>query len=234
MVGTGDKAQETARRKRFGWGSLGALERAKRARAATWDRVKLAEEDGSMGRREAEEERQKAAGLVQQAYSGGYEHPIEVGGAVFTPIVLSPYGGWHGGCGNEQWTSRTTHTGDDAPFLSYDDRPGTHNDVGWTPCFSEPRRARRSRSTRPGLPTRIRGAPLPPTHRHDHYCFHCRILQLPKVQQAPAQERRVAPLQALSQQGVLGVPRLDVLKVPLSRHWCPGPDPTALCGAVPH
>ena len=33
VVGTGDKAQETARRKRFGWGSLGALERAKRARA---------------------------------------------------------------------------------------------------------------------------------------------------------------------------------------------------------
>ena len=43
---------------------------------------------------------------------GGYEHPIEVGGAVSTPLVLSPYGGWHGGCGNEQWTSRTTHTGD--------------------------------------------------------------------------------------------------------------------------
>ena len=34
-----------------------------------------------MGRREAEEERQKAAGLVQQAYSGGYEHPIEIGRA---------------------------------------------------------------------------------------------------------------------------------------------------------
>ena len=80
VVGTGDKAQETARRKRFGWGSLGALERAKRARAATWERVRLAEEDGRMKRREAEEERQKAAGLVQQAYSGGYEHPIEVGG----------------------------------------------------------------------------------------------------------------------------------------------------------
>jgi hypothetical protein len=46
-----------------------------------------------MGRREAEEEeRQKAAGLVQQAYSGGYmmyEHPIEVGGAVCAPLVLS-------------------------------------------------------------------------------------------------------------------------------------------------
>jgi hypothetical protein len=40
---------------------------------------------------------------VQQAYSGGYEHPIEVGGAVSTPLVLSPYGGWHGGCGNEEF-----------------------------------------------------------------------------------------------------------------------------------
>ena len=46
----------------------------------------------------------RAAGI---SYSGGYEHPIEVEGAVFTPIVLSPYGGWHGGCGNEQWTRRT-------------------------------------------------------------------------------------------------------------------------------
>ena len=27
-------------------------------------------------------------------------------GAVFTPLVLYTlwYGGWHGGCGNEQWT----------------------------------------------------------------------------------------------------------------------------------
>jgi hypothetical protein len=37
---------------------------------------------------------------------------------------LSPYGGWHGGCGNEQWTSRVTHTGDGAPFPSYDERFG--------------------------------------------------------------------------------------------------------------
>ena len=68
VVGTGDKALETARRKRFGWGSLGALERAKRARAATWERVRLAKEDGSMGRREAEEERQKAAGRVRRIH----------------------------------------------------------------------------------------------------------------------------------------------------------------------
>ncbi len=80
MVGTGGEGEGAGRGKRVGWGSLGALERAKRERAATWERVRLAEEDGSRKRREAEEERQKAAGLVQQAYSGGYEHPIEVGG----------------------------------------------------------------------------------------------------------------------------------------------------------
>jgi hypothetical protein len=74
-----------------------------------------------MGRREVEEERQKAAGLVQQAYSGGYEHPIEVGGGgVHTAraLTLRRLARRHGGCGNEQWTSRTTHTGDDVPFLS--------------------------------------------------------------------------------------------------------------------
>ena len=70
VVGTGDKVQETARRKRFGWGSLGALERAKRARVATWERVRLAEEDGSMGRRAAEEERQKAAGSCSRHTRG--------------------------------------------------------------------------------------------------------------------------------------------------------------------
>ena len=58
VVGTGDKAQETALRKRFGWGSLGALERAKRARAATWERVPCAGgwEHGAEGGRGGEAE----------------------------------------------------------------------------------------------------------------------------------------------------------------------------------
>ena len=47
-------------------GSLGALERARQARADTWEKVRRAEEDRMMGRRQAEEERQKAATLVQQ------------------------------------------------------------------------------------------------------------------------------------------------------------------------
>ena len=103
VVGTGDKAQETARRKRFGLGSLGALERAKRARAATWDRVRLAEEDGSMGRREAEEERQKAAGLVQQ---GGY---AAAGGLCHMPHALRPRPRHDGGGGTGRRARKSAH-----------------------------------------------------------------------------------------------------------------------------
>ncbi len=73
VVGSGDAAKEMIRRKTIGWGSLGALEKARRARADTWERVRRAQEDGVMGRREAEEARQGAATLVQQAWSGGYK-----------------------------------------------------------------------------------------------------------------------------------------------------------------
>ena len=95
VVGSGGAAKEMIRRKTVGWGSLGALEKARRARADTWERVRRAEEDGAMGRREAEEERQRAATLVQQAWSGGYKRACEVGGAVFVPMAMTPYGGWH-------------------------------------------------------------------------------------------------------------------------------------------
>ena len=49
-----------------------------------------------MSRRKAEEERQKAATLVQQAWSGGYKRAYEVGGAIFVAMGLIPYVGWHG------------------------------------------------------------------------------------------------------------------------------------------
>ena len=66
---------------------------------------------GAMGRREAEEERQSAATLVQQAWSGGYERAraCEVGGAVFVPMAMTPYGGWHREDKDsaESWTRRT-------------------------------------------------------------------------------------------------------------------------------
>ena len=70
-----------------------------------------------MSRREAEEERQKAATLVQQAWSRGYKRACEVGGAIFVAMVLKPYGGWHGRKDSaESWTRRTTHTGDDVGY----------------------------------------------------------------------------------------------------------------------
>ena len=67
-----------------------------------------------MGRREAEEARQGAATLVQQAWSGGYKRACEVGGAIFVPMAVTPYGGWHKEDKDlaESWTRKTTHTGD--------------------------------------------------------------------------------------------------------------------------
>ena len=44
-----------------------------------------------MSRREAEEERQKAATLVQQAWSGDYKRACEVGGVIFVAMALTPY-----------------------------------------------------------------------------------------------------------------------------------------------
>ena len=74
-----------------------------------------------MGRREAEEERQKAATLIQQAWSGGYKRACEVGGAIFMPMALTPYGGWHQ---EKSWTRkiRTTHTGDNVGYYEFDQR----------------------------------------------------------------------------------------------------------------
>ena len=47
VVGSGGAAKEMIRRKTVGWGSLGALEKARRARADTWERVRRAEEGGT-------------------------------------------------------------------------------------------------------------------------------------------------------------------------------------------
>ena len=123
VIGNSDAAKEQIRRKTVGWGSLGALERALRARADTWEKVRRAEEDGTMSRREAEEERQKAARLVQQAWSGGYKRACELGGAIFVAMALTPYGGWHGEKNSaESWTRRTTHTGDEVGYYEFDQR----------------------------------------------------------------------------------------------------------------
>ena len=77
-----------------------------------------------MGRREAEEARQGAATLVQQAWSGGYKRACEVGGVIFVPMALTPYGGWHQEDKDlaESWTRKTTHTGDGVGYYEFDQR----------------------------------------------------------------------------------------------------------------
>ena len=40
VVGSGDAAKDMIRRKTIGWGSLGALEKARGARADTWEKVR--------------------------------------------------------------------------------------------------------------------------------------------------------------------------------------------------
>ena len=42
VIGNSDTAKEMIRRKNVGWGSLGALEKARRERANTWERVRRA------------------------------------------------------------------------------------------------------------------------------------------------------------------------------------------------
>ena len=83
-------------------------------RARTWERVSRAEEGGAKVLREAEQVRKNVAIPVQQAWSGGYKRACEVGGAVFVPMALTPFGGWHREDKDsaESWTRRTTHTGD--------------------------------------------------------------------------------------------------------------------------
>jgi hypothetical protein len=120
VVGSGEAAAEAIRRKEHGWGTLGMLEEARRKRAETLARVQGAVQKGEMGRREAQEARHKAALLVEGAWSGGYKVPVELGGGIFVPVALTPFGGWHRGA--KEWTRRTTHTGDGVEPYSWDER----------------------------------------------------------------------------------------------------------------
>ena len=48
-----------------------------------------------------------------------------LGGAVFVPMALTPYGRWHKegkDSAEESWTRRTTHTGDNVGFYEFDQR----------------------------------------------------------------------------------------------------------------
>jgi hypothetical protein len=64
---------------------------------------------------------------VQGAWSGGCKRPVEMGGAVFVVVALTPYGGWHKEA--KEWTDRVAHTGDKVPHDAWDER-ASGEDVG--------------------------------------------------------------------------------------------------------
>ena len=75
---------------------------------------------GRMSQGQAQDARHDAALKVQGAWSGGYKRPVEMGGAVFVVVALTPYRGWHKEA--KEWTDRVAHTGDKVPHDAWDER----------------------------------------------------------------------------------------------------------------
>ena len=75
---------------------------------------------GRMSQGQAQDARHDAALKVQGAWSGGCKRPVEMGGAVFVVVALTPYGGWHKEA--KEWTDRVAHTGDKVPHDAWDER----------------------------------------------------------------------------------------------------------------
>jgi hypothetical protein len=75
---------------------------------------------GAGTRHSAQDARHDAALKVQGAWSGGYKRPVEMGGAIFVVVALTPYGGWHKEA--KEWTDRVAHTGDKVPHDAWDER----------------------------------------------------------------------------------------------------------------
>ena len=120
VISSGEDAAEQIRRKEHGWGTLGALERARRHRAEEWERCREEVKAGRMSQGQAQDARHDAALKVQGAWSGGCKRPVEMGGAVFVVVALTPYGGWHKEA--KEWTDRVAHTGDKVPHDAWDER----------------------------------------------------------------------------------------------------------------
>jgi hypothetical protein len=75
-----------------------------------------------MSQGQAQDARHDAALKVQGAWSGGCKRPVEMGGAVFVVVALTPYGRWHKEA--KEWTDRVAHTGDKVPHDAWDERFG--------------------------------------------------------------------------------------------------------------
>ena len=61
VIGDGENAAEAIRRKEHGWGTLGALEKARRERAEVWARCRVEVKAGRMTRGQAQDARHDAA-----------------------------------------------------------------------------------------------------------------------------------------------------------------------------
>ena len=120
VVGDGENAAEAIRRKEHGWGTLGALEEARRERAEVWARCREEVGAGRMTPGQAQDARHGAALKVQGAWSGGCKRPVEMGGGIFVVVALTPYGGWFEEA--KEWMSRVAHTGDKVPHCAWDER----------------------------------------------------------------------------------------------------------------
>ena len=120
VISSGEDAAEAIRRKEHGWGTLGALERARRHRAEEWARCREEVKAVRMSQGQAQDARHDAALKVQGAWSGGCKRPVEMGGAIFVVVALTPYGGWHKEA--KEWTDRVAHTGDKVPHDAWDER----------------------------------------------------------------------------------------------------------------
>jgi hypothetical protein len=90
-------------------------------------RIRLAEQDGSMGARDARKARFQAALRKDKAYHPGYVEPLKVKGVRYMQAVFTHYGGWHSGAtGDDGFLSHVCHTG------------GGETHTGWGERFEHP------------------------------------------------------------------------------------------------
>ena len=63
------------------------------ASSGGWERCKEEVKAGRMSQGQAQDARHDTALKVQGAWSGGCKRPVEMGGAIFVVVALTPYGG---------------------------------------------------------------------------------------------------------------------------------------------
>ena len=86
-------------------------------------RIRQAEQDGTMGAREARKARFQAALRKDKAYHPGYVEPLKAKGVTYMQTVLTHYGGWHSGAtGEDGFLNHVCHTGDGETHTGWGER----------------------------------------------------------------------------------------------------------------